>query len=75
MPRELEGLNSAYGTEEQLRHCVATLKAAGVLAIADCVLNHRCAGKQVLSGTASACAGLAGQLAQAKGQSCACAGW
>ena len=47
LPRELEVLDSAYGSETQLRHCLATLKAAGVLALADVVVNHRCAGKQV----------------------------
>ena len=47
MPRELEVLDSQYGTEAELRHCLATLKAAGVLALADIVVNHRCAGEQV----------------------------
>ena len=49
LPRELEVLDSKYGTEAELRGCIAALKASDVVAIADIVINHRCAGKQVHS--------------------------
>ena len=46
LPRQLEVLDSKYGSETQLRSCIAVLKAAGVVAIADVVINHRCAAEQ-----------------------------
>ncbi|CAL8471337.1 g10879 [Coccomyxa elongata] len=46
LPREYECLNSKYGTEAELRACIKALHAHGVKAMADIVLNHRCAGKQ-----------------------------
>ena len=47
LPREYECLSSAYGSEADLRACIAALHKHGVKALADVVLNHRCAGKQV----------------------------
>ncbi|KAK9822846.1 hypothetical protein WJX81_002820 [Elliptochloris bilobata] len=50
LPRDYECLNSAYGSEADLRTCIAALHQHGVKALADIVLNHRCAGKQDSSG-------------------------
>lgn len=47
LPREYECLDSKYGTEAELRACIKALHAHGIKALADIVLNHRCAGKQV----------------------------
>ena len=47
LPREYECLDSKYGSEAELRACIKALHAHGVKALADIVLNHRCAGKQV----------------------------
>ena len=48
LPGEYECLNSSYGSERDLRRCIRVLHANGIKAIADVVLNHRCAGKQVM---------------------------
>jgi hypothetical protein len=50
MPTDLYDLNSKYGTEAELRSCLAALKAAGLKTLADAVLNHRCAARQDESG-------------------------
>ena len=42
MPRELENLNSAYGSEHDLRQCIGAFHDAGVKVLADIVVNHRC---------------------------------
>lgn len=55
LPRELEVLDSKYGTEAELRSCIAALKASDVVAIADVVVNHRCAGKQACGSPESLC--------------------
>ena len=49
LPGEYECLNSSYGSEADLRRCIKVLHANGIRALADVVLNHRCAGKQVCS--------------------------
>ena len=49
LPGEYECLHSSYGSEADLRRCIKVLHAHGIKALADIVLNHRCAGKQVLS--------------------------
>ncbi|KAK9785022.1 hypothetical protein WJX73_001793 [Symbiochloris irregularis] len=46
MPRELENLNSAYGSEHDLRGCISAFHDVGVKVLADVVINHRCAGRQ-----------------------------
>ncbi len=51
MPTDLYDLDSKYGTEAELRECLAALKAAGLKTLADAVLNHRCAARQDESGT------------------------
>jgi hypothetical protein len=47
LPRDLYVLDSAYGTESELRHCIKELKRHNLKVIADIVINHRCAHKQV----------------------------
>lgn len=43
LPRDLYDLNSKYGTEAELRQLVSVLHEHGLKAIADIVVNHRCA--------------------------------
>ncbi|EIE21645.1 glycoside hydrolase [Coccomyxa subellipsoidea C-169] len=50
MPLDLYNLNSRYGSEDELRRCVAKLQAAGLKVLGDCVLNHRCASHQDSAG-------------------------
>ncbi|KAK9829872.1 hypothetical protein WJX72_008358 [[Myrmecia] bisecta] len=46
LPRDLYTLDSCYGTEADLRDCISTLHENGLKAIADIVINHRCAHSQ-----------------------------
>lgn len=46
LPTDLYNLNSKYGAEEELRDCINKLHEAGLKAIADIVINHRCAATQ-----------------------------
>lgn len=41
LPRQLNVLNSKYGTEAQLTSAIAALQAQGVNSVADIVINHR----------------------------------
>ncbi|KAK9908484.1 hypothetical protein WJX75_008568 [Coccomyxa subellipsoidea] len=50
MPLDLYNLNSRYGSEDELRRCVAKLQSAGLKVLGDCVLNHRCASHQDSAG-------------------------
>ena len=50
LPRDLYNLNSFYGNVDDLRRCVAAMKAQGVCPVADIVINHRCAEAQDDSG-------------------------
>lgn len=42
MPGQLYKLDSAYGSEQQLKELVAKLKESGIDPLADIVINHRC---------------------------------
>ncbi|MEW5307361.1 MAG: hypothetical protein WDW36_009765 [Sanguina aurantia] len=46
LPRDLYNLNSAYGSEAELRELISLLKQNNIKAIADIVVNHRCAHSQ-----------------------------
>ncbi|KAK1317361.1 hypothetical protein QJS10_CPA05g00937 [Acorus calamus] len=46
MPSDLYNLNSAYGTEDELKQCIDEMHTQDLLALGDVVLNHRCAQKQ-----------------------------
>ncbi|CAI9285104.1 unnamed protein product [Lactuca saligna] len=50
MPSDLYNLNSAYGTQEELKHCIEEMHHHHLLALGDVVLNHRCAHKQSENG-------------------------
>ncbi len=50
LPRELDKLDSAYGTEQELRACIDGMHRVGIRCVADVVLNHRCASRQSASG-------------------------
>ncbi|KDP27239.1 hypothetical protein JCGZ_19938 [Jatropha curcas] len=50
MPSDLYNLNSAYGTEEELKYCIEEMHSHDLLALGDVVLNHRCAQKQSPNG-------------------------
>lgn len=47
LPRDYYNLNSKYGTEAELRQLISVMHENGVKAIADIVINHRCAHTQV----------------------------
>lgn len=49
LPRDLYNLNSKYGSEAELRECLGVLHENNIKAVADIVLNHRCAHSQVFS--------------------------
>ncbi|KVH48446.1 Glycoside hydrolase, catalytic domain-containing protein, partial [Cynara cardunculus var. scolymus] len=50
MPSDLYNLNSAYGTQEELKYCIEEMHNQHLLALGDVVLNHRCAHKQSANG-------------------------
>ncbi|KAH9315241.1 hypothetical protein KI387_023868, partial [Taxus chinensis] len=50
MPLDYYNLSSAYGTQEELKHCVEEMHNHDLLALGDVVLNHRCAQKQSPNG-------------------------
>ena len=56
LPRDLYDLNSKFGSEAELRDCIAVLHEHSIKAIADIVINHRCAHYQVCGG--SGCVGV-----------------
>ena len=43
MPQDYWNLDSQYGSEQELRGLLADMREAGLLPLADVVLNHRCA--------------------------------
>ena len=43
LPRDLYCLDSQYGSEAELRELVKTIQSKGLKAMADIVINHRCA--------------------------------
>lgn len=47
MVQDLDSLNTAYGSEADLRACLAALHKHDILAVADVVINHRCAQQKV----------------------------
>ncbi|GIM08991.1 hypothetical protein Vretimale_12884 [Volvox reticuliferus] len=46
LPRDLYSLDSAYGTEGELRDLIASFHQHNIKVIADIVINHRCANSQ-----------------------------
>lgn len=46
LPTLLYDLNSAYGTEAELKQLVAELHSKNMRVMADIVINHRCADQQ-----------------------------
>ncbi|KAK9804416.1 hypothetical protein WJX72_011679 [[Myrmecia] bisecta] len=46
LPRDLENLNSHYGSEAELRTCIRALQEHKLHVVADIVINHRCANTQ-----------------------------
>ncbi|KAH6800665.1 alpha-amylase-like 3 [Perilla frutescens var. hirtella] len=50
MPSDLYNLNSAYGSEEELKYCIEEMRNQDLLTLGDVVLNHRCAQKQSSNG-------------------------
>ncbi len=46
LPGQLYNLQSLYGSEEELKELLAALKEAGLVPVADIVINHRCADAQ-----------------------------
>eukprot|EP01024_Parvocaulis_polyphysoides_P023642 TRINITY_DN21843_c0_g3_i3.p1 TRINITY_DN21843_c0_g3~~TRINITY_DN21843_c0_g3_i3.p1 ORF type:complete len:697 (+),score=155.82 TRINITY_DN21843_c0_g3_i3:52-2142(+) len=46
LPRDLYDLNCQYGSEGDLRDCISLLHENNLMAIADIVVNHRCAHQQ-----------------------------
>ncbi|XP_019195534.1 PREDICTED: uncharacterized protein LOC109189197 [Ipomoea nil] len=50
MPSDLYNLNSAYGSVDDLKHCIEEMHNHDLLALGDVVLNHRCAHKQSPNG-------------------------
>jgi len=46
LPTQLYNLETPYGSQEDLKECLAAFKKVGVQTLADIVVNHRCADKQ-----------------------------
>ncbi len=46
LPGQLYNLNSHYGDKEELKALLKAFKEAGVVTLADIVINHRCADAQ-----------------------------
>jgi alpha-amylase len=46
LPTDLYDLNSFYGTEDELRSCIARMREYNITPVADIVINHRCAEAQ-----------------------------
>lgn len=47
LPRDLYNLDSKYGSQAELRNCISVIHENNLKAIADIVINHRCAHAQV----------------------------
>ena len=47
LPRDYYNLDSKYGSEAELRELISVMHENGIKAIADIVINHRCAHFQV----------------------------
>lgn len=57
---DLYKLNSAYGTQDELKYCIEAMHNQHLLALGYVVLNHRCTDKQSANGV---CNSFGGKLA------------
>lgn len=67
LPGQLYNLDSKYGNKEELQALCKELKAAGIMPLADIVINHRCADEKGEDGVYNTFRSTATQLAMLLG--------